>query len=78
MYLKSLDHVNQYQLNINRVFNYIFNLHCFSLPENGSKRKWLEEVSLPLVELGLELNPVKTETMQEGRQTLHDAEDADG
>ena len=33
--------------------------------------EWLEEVSGPVVELGLELHPVETERVEEGGQALH-------
>ena len=39
------------------------------------KREWREEISRPLVELGLELDPVQPERVEEGAHALHDDED---
>ena len=52
-------------------------LVCIGLLEDGPVGEWFEEVTFSLVELGLEFDPVKTETMEERGEGLHDAEDAD-
>ena len=39
------------------------------------KTEWREEISRPLVELGLELDPVEPERVEEGGEALHEAED---
>ena len=47
------------------------------LLNEGLKRERDKEGAVALVELGLELDPVQPEGVQEGGQALHQAEDAD-
>ena len=61
---------------------YSNSLLCFStllvkiLPlEYGLKGEGLKLVSIPFIELVLELHPVQPEGVQEGRQTLHHQQD---
>ena len=45
--------------------------------QDDLEAEWCEDIALALIELGLELHPVKTQGVQEGRQALHDDQDAD-
>ena len=44
----------------------------------GSEGKWCKLVAIAMVELALELYPVKTQRMQEGRQGLHHHQHPEG
>ena len=41
-------------------------------------REGFEQETFSVIKLGLELDPVKPETVEEGRQAFHHAQDADG
>ena len=45
--------------------------------EDGLEGERLEPVAIAIIELGLELHPVQPEGVQEGRQALHNQQDAD-
>ena len=53
-------------------------LLVLGLLEDGLEREGDEEVALALVELGLELDPVETECVEERGETLHQTENGHG
>lgn len=56
---------------------YSLSVWRFGLLENGPERKWDENVSVAVIELGLELNPVETQGVQKGWQAFHETQDTD-
>lgn len=48
------------------------------LLDQDFEREWNEEMSIALVELWLELDPVQTKGVQERWKAFHQAKDADG
>ena len=47
------------------------------LLQDGLEGEWGKDVAVALVELWLELDPVESEGVQESRESLHQAQDAD-
>ena len=50
-------------------------LNRFGQLQNGLEGEWHEHVAFALVELGLKLHPMQPQGVEEGRQTLHQAQD---
>lgn len=55
-----------------------FHIVGFGFFQETLEVKGYEEDTFTLVELGIELNPVETQGVEEGGQTLHDHQDTDG
>ena len=55
----------------------LLNFVGLGLLDEGLEGERDEEVAVALVELGLELDPVQAERVQEGGQAFHQAQDAD-